>query len=190
MLEDLIISKVRVKILKLFFLNPGKIYHVREIVRQTEEEINAVRRELKHLEKCGILAKEPRGNRLYYSTRKDYPYYYDLLELANKVFGLGGLILKNRRKLGKVKFAMLTGAFTRRLKKDKNKVDLLIIGDVVLPELTFLIKQVERDGLVVNYAPMTEEEFNFRKTRNDSFLASVLAGSRVMIIGDEEELVT
>jgi len=190
MLEDLIISKVRVKVLKLFFLNPDKIYHVREIVRQISEEINAVRRELKHLEKAGLLTKEPRGNRLYYSLRKDYPLYYDLLELIGKTCGIGGLILANRRKLGKIKFAMVTGGYVRKLKREKGKVDLLVVGEIVVPELTFIIKQAEKEGRgELNYTVMSDEEFNFRKSRNDPFLASILAGSRVMIIGDEEELV-
>ena len=50
-LGDLIISRVRVEMLVLFLSNPQKMFHVREIVRQTDEEINAVRRELAHMEK-------------------------------------------------------------------------------------------------------------------------------------------
>ncbi|MBI5619863.1 transcriptional regulator, partial [Candidatus Gottesmanbacteria bacterium] len=50
MLEDLIISRVRVKILTLFLSHPGVIFHVRDIVRKIGEEINAVRRELSHME--------------------------------------------------------------------------------------------------------------------------------------------
>ena len=57
LLEDLIISRVRVKVLTLFLTNPGSMYHVREVVRQVDEEINAVRRELAHLEKAGLFAK-------------------------------------------------------------------------------------------------------------------------------------
>lgn len=69
MLEDIIISRVRVKILTLFLTRPNRIYHVREVVRQISEEINAVRRELAHLEKAGLVAKERRANRLYYTFR-------------------------------------------------------------------------------------------------------------------------
>jgi len=41
----------------------------------------------------------------------------------------------------------------------------------------------------INYTVMSREEFDFRKKRRDPFLLGVLAGSRVMIIGDEEDLV-
>ena len=73
MLKDLITSRVRVKLLTLLLSNPDKIFHVREIVRQIKEEINAVRRELKHLEDKGYVSKEPRANRLYYTFRKNHP---------------------------------------------------------------------------------------------------------------------
>ena len=69
-LGDIITSKVRIKILELFLADLEEMYHVRGIVRETKEEINAVRRELQRLEKAGILKKEPRGNRLYYWLRK------------------------------------------------------------------------------------------------------------------------
>ena len=36
---------------------------------------------------------------------------------------------------------------------------------------------------------MTDEEFSFRKSRRDPFVLGVFGGSRVMIVGDEEDLV-
>jgi hypothetical protein len=41
----------------------------------------------------------------------------------------------------------------------------------------------------INYTVMSEEEFDFRKKRRDPFIMETLRGSRVMIIGDEEELI-
>lgn len=190
-LEDLIISRVRVKILTLFLSNPGKIYHVRDIVRKVGEEINAVRRELLHMEKSGMVAKEPRANRLFYQFRKDYPLYFEISEIIAKITGLGGDIIKNKAKLGKIKFAMLSGGFLHGLtKKSATEVDLLVVGSVVLPELSQMVKaeEVKREK-ELNYTVMTEEEFTFRKRRRDPFVLSVLQGSKVMVIGDEEELV-
>ena len=66
MLSDLITSKSRVKLLGIFLGNPFEMFHVRELVRRTGDEINAVRREFLFLEKKGILSKEPRANRIYY----------------------------------------------------------------------------------------------------------------------------
>lgn len=190
MLADLIISQVRLKTLNLFFENPKVSYHVRDLVRTLHEEINAVRRELAFLEKKGILKKEPRGNRIYYSVRRDYPFYFDLLEIVAKTTHLAAEILKFKNKLGKIKFAMISGSFVRGEPYDDKKVDLLIIGQVVLPELDILVKNEQlRRNREMNFTVMSEEEFKFRKERNDPFILNILLGSRVMIIGDEEELV-
>jgi len=190
-LEDIIISRVRRKILELFLTNPGSIFHVRDIVRKISEEINAVRRELAHMEKAGMVTKEQRANRLFYAFRKDYPLYYNLLEMIIKSTGLGWEMIKHKTKLGKIKFVMFSGRFIRGIApKNANDIDALIIGNVVLPELSQLIKAEEtKRQREVNYTVMTEEEFDYRKRRRDPFVVSILEGSRVMIIGDEEELV-
>lgn len=191
MLSDLITSKSRIKLLNILLAEPKEIYHVRELVRRTGDEINAVRRELLLLEKRGILVREPRANRVYYSLSKNYPFYFDLLKMGSKMAGLGANILRNRVKIGKIKYAMFSGRFTRRMEKRSTDVDLLMVGTVVLPELAMLIRDEEkRLGREINYTVMTEEEFSFRKKKRDPFILSVLSGSRVMLYGDEESMLS
>lgn len=191
MFADLITSKSRVTLLNVFLSTPYEMYHVRECVRRTGDEINAVRRELLFLEKHGILQKEQRANRIYYSLDKNYPFYFDLLNIGVKTIGLGDEVLKNRAKLGKIKYAMFSSKFVRRIKKNPDDVDFMVIGTVVLPELAALVRiEEQRLGVEINYTAMTEEEFKFRKTRNDPFIAGIMAGGRVMLIGDEETMLT
>ena len=190
MLIDLLISKVRVKILELFLGNPGEMYHVREIVRRVDEEINAVRRELARLSKTGLLVSEWRANRRFYSTKKDYIFYSELLSMINKSVGLGGGILRNRGKIGKIKYAMLSGSFVRGKSYTQNDVDLFVVGNIILPELGSIVREEEaRRNREINFTPMAEEEFNFRKSRRDPFVMNILSKPRVMLIGDEEEMV-
>ncbi len=187
MLSDLITSKSRIKLLNVFLTSPYEMYHVRELVRRTDDEINAVRRELAFLEKKGILIREPRANRVYYSLNKTYPFYFDLLALGAKTIGLGSDILKNRAKLGKIKFAMFSGRFVRRTRKAADDVDLLIVGTIVLPELAALVRNEEkRIDREINYTAMSEEELDFRKKKRDPFIQGILTSSHVMLIGDEE----
>ncbi|MDQ5901110.1 MAG: hypothetical protein QG600_842 [Patescibacteria group bacterium] len=191
MLADLITSKSRTTLLKVFLANPYEMYHVRECVRRTGDEINAVRRELQFLEKNGILQKEQRANRVYYSLDKEYPFYFDLLGIGAKTIGLGDEVIKNRPKLGKIKYALFSSRFVRRIKKNPDDVDFVVIGTIVLPELAALVRTEEgRLGTEINYTAMTEEEFKFRKKRNDPFIAGILAQGRVMLLGDEESMLT
>ncbi|HEY5600853.1 MAG TPA: ArsR family transcriptional regulator [Patescibacteria group bacterium] len=189
MLQDLFISKVRVKILQLLLRQPGQIYHVREIVRQISEEINAVRRELAHMEKAAMVTSEWRANRRYYSFRSDYLFFEDLLSMIHKTVGLGGDLVKNRNKLGRVKFAFISGSFVRGKSPNSSDVDLVVVGNVILPQLASIVKEEEaRRELEINYTVMTEEEFTFRKRRGDPFIGEILSKSRVMLLGDEEEM--
>lgn len=191
-LSDIITSKVRIKILELFFSNLKELYHVRGIVRETNEEINAVRRELQKLEKDGILRKEPRGNRVYYFVRTDHQYFGDLVSMVAKTTGLGKQIIENRNKIGKVAYIMFSGKFVQvKDRKREEDVDILVVGDIILPELASIIRAEEtKRGKEINYAVMSREELDFRKKRRDPFLLGILAGSRVMIIGDQEDLVS
>lgn len=191
MLQDLVVSKVRVKILQVFLYRPEELFYVRQLVRAVDEEINAVRRELLRLENAGMVKKEWRGNRLYYWLNKDYLLYNDLLSLINKTVGLGGKLIKNKSKLGRIRFAILSGRFARRLPTPEGGVDLLVVGNVSLPDLATLVKSEESElKREINYSVMTSQEFDYRKKRRDPFLLGVLSGSRIMLIGDEEDLVS
>lgn len=191
-LSDIITSKVRIKILELFFANTTEMYHVRGVVREIKEEINAVRRELDRFEEAGILKKEARGNRVYYWLRDDYEFYGDILSMVCKTTGLGAEIINNNRKIGKLNYIMFSGKFARRKPRRKeDEVDILAVGEVVLPELANIIRIEEsKRSKEINYTVMSREEFEFRKKRRDPFLLGILSGSRVMIIGDEDSLVS
>lgn len=187
-LQDFIISQARVKMLELFFTNVDEMYYVREITRKTKEEINAVRRELERMIGVGLLKSEERGNRLYYSLNKQYVFFQELQQMVVKDTGLGGKIRRLRRKLGTLSFVMFSGKFVRRKLPAQGEVDIIVIGDVVLAELEALIKEEQEViGREINYAVFSDEEFAFRKQRRDPFIMDVLYGTRVMVIGSEDE---
>jgi DNA-binding transcriptional ArsR family regulator len=189
-LKDLFISKTRVKLLDIFLSNPGELFYVRQLTRQTNEEINAVRRELLRMETLGLVKSEKRGNRLYYFFRDDYLFYQDLLKMVAKANGLGQELIKQKNKIGNIKFTFMSGRFIRRLKPKEGYVDVLVVGEVVMAQLAALIRKYENLlDREINYTAMTEEEYQFRKRRRDPFILQVLAQSRVMLIGDEEQLV-
>lgn len=164
--------------------------YVRELVRLVGEQINAVRAELARMERVGMLSSEARANRKFYGFRKDYIYFDELSRLVSKSTGLGGAIIKERNKLGKIKYASLSGGFIKKKPVGPTDVDLLIVGNVVLPQLAQLVKQNESDvEREINYSVMTEEEFTFRKRRGDPFVKNILGSPKLLLIGDEDEMV-
>ncbi len=190
MLEELFVSRVRVKIFTLFLSSPqDSLFHVREIVRRVSEEINAVRRELARMEKFGMVTSEWRANRRLYRFRRDYLFYRELLSLVAKSSGLGGNLVKNRAKLGKIKFAFLSIRFVKGAAPQAEDVEVLVVGQIVAPELQAIVadEQAKRDT-EINYSFMDEAEFKFRVRRRDPFILRVLVQPKVMLIGDEDEL--
>ena len=189
-LEALFISKVRIKLLEVFLINPGSFLYVRELVRLVDEEVNAVRRELTRLQKIGMLRSEERANRLYYQLRTDFAYFPELLRMFAKTTDLGGDIVNHAVELGKIKHAVLSAAFVKGRVARNYEIDLLIIGRVNATALDEIVKEAQqRHGHEINYTTMTEEEYAFRKGRRDPFVMSFLQQTWINLIGDEEELV-
>ncbi len=189
-IDSIMISKVRVKALKYFFFHPEVPIHLRGAVRELNEEINAVRRELNRLEEIKLLITEKRGNRKYYKLNKEHPFYGDMLSMMHKVFGLGGDIVSSSKKLGEVKFALLTSSFTQGVPLEPHDVDLVIVGEVDLAFLSEIISNAEkRIGKEVNYTVLPLQEFEVRKKRRDAFVLQLLSINHVLLLGNPTEFV-
>lgn len=189
-MQNFMISKVRVKLLKTFLTEPEEMFYIRQLTRLIGEEINAVRRELMNMRDVGMLRQEKRGNRIYYTFNKGYLFHRELMGMVAKTTGLGKAIAKSKIKLGRIKFAMLSGRFVRKMPRKKDTVDLLIVGEVILPQLAALIRDQEAKlDREINYTVMTADELEYRKSRRDPFILNILHGSRVMVVGDEEDMV-
>ncbi len=188
-LLDLFTSRVRMKILSIFLTNYDKMFYVREVTRMVDEEVNAVRRELERLKAINLLTTEKRANRLYYKVRQDFPYYYDLLRMIGKSVGFAARVKELQGKLGTLKFVMLSTGFVQGAPSDSNRIDAMFVGQIKLDALQALVREEEElTGREINYTVMTEDEFSFRKKRNDAFVRDVLSQPQIVVIGDEIEL--
>ena len=184
-LSDIITSEVRIKLLIELFSETRKHLYVRELTRRVGTEINAVRRELKRLNKAGIIKKDKRGNRLYYLLRKDHPFYFELTGMVSKEVGIGKSIIQNISDLGKIKLSLLSSEYAEGRESQKNELDLLVVGDINLPKLSEIVKEVSAlSKREINYTVLSEEEFEYLKNRRDAFLLSFLMSPNIFLAGD------
>jgi hypothetical protein len=191
MLRQLFVSKVRVKLLKTFFADIDKPHYGRQLSRQLEEQINAIRRELDNLKTIGLLESEKRGNRIYFYLNQDFVHYEALLLLFLKSTDLGEAIIKNRSRLGKLKWVFFSKSFAEGKASQKEAIDIFVVGEVVLPELSALVTQEEkRREKEINYSVMDEAEFRFRYSGKDPFLTRLLMLPRFTILGNEDHLLS
>jgi predicted transcriptional regulator len=199
MIEQLFGSKTRVKLLSLFFNNPGRPFYVREITRKIDEQINSVRRELANLLSIGIVSSDGANNRLYYEVNPKYEYYEQLRSIFSSMPVSTSRVLKTAevreeetigkqlRSTGSINYAFLTGSFVR----DPNiNIDIFVVGDVNRASLAKVVAALEAsEGRELNYSVVTQPEYEYRLSLNDRFITDLLAAKKIVVIdGKEAEL--
>lgn len=196
MVEQLFGSKTRVKLLSLFFNNPGRPFYVREITRKIDEQINSVRRELANLLSIGLVSSDGSNNRLYYEVNPKYEYYEQLRGIFTAIPAKSAdpviqetreedKIIKLLRGTGSITFAFLTGSFAR---DDRTNVDIFVVGDINKARLAKVVSDLEREmGRELNYSALTPEEYQYRLSLNDRFVTGVLEARKIVIIDGQEK---
>lgn len=144
MIETLISSKTRIKLLLKFFLNSKTTAYLRNLESEFGESTNSIRVELNRLTEAGMLTTEPSGNKKLFRVNTQHPLYKELHNIVLKYVGLDQIIENVIKRLGHVEQVYLTGSFSRGL--DSSIVDLLIIGEV---DKVFLVELVEKAEAII-----------------------------------------
>ena len=192
MLEHLFGSKTRVKLLRLLFRHPEKIYFVRELARMLETQINAVRRELEILLSVGITKeiekKDTKGAaaganlRKYYGLNPESIVFSELQALLMKaqLMGEQKFVREFQTKAGDIKLLVLTGRFTN---DNRAPSDLLLVGDIKERNVEQLISGYEKEfGFPIKFTIMTEGEFADRRYVMDKFIFSIFECNHVKVV--------
>lgn len=138
MIETLISSKTRVKLLLKFFLNSKTKSYLRSLESEFDESTNAIRLELNKFEKAEMLESTLEGNKKYFRANTQHPLFQEIHNIVLKHVGLDKVVDRIVRKLGKLESVYLTGDFARGI--DKGIIDLVFIGDI---DKSFLIKKID-----------------------------------------------
>ena len=189
LLENIIPSKVRRKILQLFYHHPDNTYYLREVVRQVHEEVNAVKRELDILYDAKVLSRERRTNKVFYVLNKNFLLYDEFLRIFTKTSLLSEEVAKNMSRLGKVRYIAVSTKYSKKMPLKDDEIYVLFVGIIVVPEVETIMNEARKEfGWDINYTVMSEEELKFRKKNNDPFIWKFLKQPKVMLVGQEEDL--
>jgi len=185
MIEQLLGSKTRVKLLQLFFGNPNRSFYVREITRKIDEQINSVRRELSNLLSIGIISSDTTNNRLYYEVDQKYEFYEPLKTIFGNNTNEDAQTANGGRKdefkaLGNVDIVLYTGQFTR---DNTAGIDVFIVGNTNAHAVQKFVTGLEaQEGKELRYTVMSLDNFKYRRQVKDHFLANVLAAKKQVLI--------
>jgi len=182
-------SKARVELLSSFFSNPERRFYVRELERLTGEEYKNVNRELKNLEKIGLLTSEKEGNLKYYSLNQGFVLYPELKSMIFKTAGVQGALQTALLPIKGIKFAFIYGSFATGEETPKSDVDLMVIGKVRMERVLEILRDPEEKlNREINLSLFGLSEFKEQLKKKDYFVGEVFRDPKIMLIGSEDEL--
>lgn len=157
MIETLISSKTRIKLLLKFFLNRESISYLRGLEAEFQESTNAIRQELNRFEKAGMLTSFIEGNKKFFKANIDHPLHKDIHNILLKYIGFDTIVDKVIDKLGDIEQVYILGSFAKGL--DADHIELVFVGNVYLDYLSYLIDKSQKHiSRKINYTVLKPEE--------------------------------
>lgn len=170
MLETLITSKTRIKLLLKFFLNPETSAYLRSLESEFGESSNAIRLELNRFEDAKMLRSSSNGNKKLFQANNTHPLFKEINQIVRKFIGLDVIIDNVLKRIGNLHTVYLTGDLAQG--KDSQFIDLLIVGEIDKHYLIELIekaeKLIQRKIRFVIYSP--QEALSLQHTQNEALL--------------------
>ena len=142
LLDSLITSKTRIKLLLKFFLNPGTRAYLRGLATEFGESTNAIRVELNRLTEAKILKSVHSGRTVQYRANKKHSFYKDMQSVVKKYVGLDKLAEELIARLGDIRAAYVIGDYARG--SDSGLIDLVLVGQVDDEKLKEMTTKTEK----------------------------------------------
>jgi hypothetical protein len=166
MLESLITSKTRVKLLLKFFINPLTKSYLRELAKEFDVSTNSVRLELNRLEKSNLLISQTQGRTVQYQANPKNTLFKDIRSVVLKYVGIDSLIENIISKLGDLRSAYIIGDYAHGM--DTGIIDVVLIGNIDKDILNRLVEKTE--ALIhrkIKWLILREQEFKSLKDTLD-----------------------
>ena len=169
MLDALISSKTRIKLMLKFFLNPESSAYLRSLEGEFGDSTNSIRLELNRFEEADMIHSHAEGNRKIFTANTAHPLFQEMRSIVMKHTGIDQIVDHVVQRLGNVKKVFLAGELARGINTDI--IDLVIIGD---PEITYLVKLIHKAEKLakrkIRYLIYSEKEANNREFAKQEFL--------------------
>lgn len=181
----------RQAVLRLLFGQTDRRFYQRQIIRSLCLGSGTVQRELEQLATCGILTREVEGRQTYFQANRDCPVFEELRGLVRKTFGVAQVLQDGLSAVGgRIRIAFIYGSVAAGREAVGSDVDVMVVGDrLSLDDVVGALEEAQRElGREVNPSVYRTEEFCRKLAQGQHFLASVVSGPKIFLIGSENEL--
>jgi hypothetical protein len=127
MLNQLITSETRIKLLLRFFVNPKTRGYLRQLAKEFDESTNGIRVELNKLSQAKILTSSFEGRNKIFKANIKHPLFEDIRNIVLKSTGIDKVLSNIIQKLGNIKLAFIRGDYA--VGKDAGLIDLVVVGN-------------------------------------------------------------
>ncbi|WP_313262062.1 ArsR family transcriptional regulator [Sphingobacterium multivorum] len=127
MLDSLITSKTRLKLLIKFFVSASNQSHLRGLADEFQESTNAIRKELNQLSEAGYLEKSTNKNKILYRANTKHSLFKPIQKLIHTYLGIDEIVDNILQQTGDIQEVSLVGDYAVGI--DSGKIDVLILGE-------------------------------------------------------------
>ncbi|HNR81748.1 MAG TPA: nucleotidyltransferase domain-containing protein [Candidatus Pacearchaeota archaeon] len=169
-------SKIAVKVLGYFFLNPESERYINELAKILSLDPGNLSRKLNELEKQGIISSRRFGNRRHYFLNKKYPLLREVKKIFDVSFGLPRLVQNKIKNLKGLDQAYIFGSFPRGETAGDSDIDLLLVGSHSALEAKKNLLSLEKEiGREINVVDMGQKEFERARIGGDPFIKNIFS---------------
>jgi predicted nucleotidyltransferase len=176
-------SSLRRKLLTFFYVNRSARVYVRQLANALQVDSTNLSRELKQMEREGLVTSEIEGRQLYYTLNRTSPNLKALFQLLQGSIGVIPALKDALASVSGIASASLYGSFAKGEADAASDVDVLIIGSPDQGSLATQLRSAE--GAIhreINYTVLSPRELQKRLNAGDPFIADVWHGKRVELI--------
>ena len=157
MLDTLITSKTRIRLLVKFFINAANAGYLRGLAIEMDENTNAIRKELNNLSQAGYIIRNNTDNKVLYRANTAHPLFGTLQQLIRKHIGLDKIIYQVLKRMGNVSRIFVIGNYAQGI--DSGTIEIIIEGPKLNNE--YLLQLIPKIENAINKKVIIQTTTNF-----------------------------
>jgi predicted nucleotidyltransferase len=190
-LSNALFSKVQQRVLSLIFGSPERSFYTSEIVRTIDSGVGAVERELRKLEKSGLVLTSRIGNQKHYQANDAAPIFEELRGLVEKTVGLTASIKKSLEPYAHmITSAFVFGSVAKDVDTARSDIDLMVVGDNLnYSDLYTATQNVEtKIRRKVNPLFLSSDDWQRKTSNKRSVFGKISRSPKIFVVGSNKEL--
>jgi len=189
-LVSALFPKARREVLAAMLMHPDRWWFLADLGRHIGVPSSSLQREMESLVSVGVLLRREEGRHVYFKPNPSCPILPELQGIMTKTLGLVDVLCESLAPLEeRIRVAFVYGSIARSEELSESDVDLMIVGDVGLADLSPPLDEAEKKlGREVNPTVFSSNEFARKLRDGHHFVESIAEQDKLFIIGGPDDL--